>query len=233
MNKRLRNLVVVIGVLFMIIGGIGLGKIFDERYEDNIDIVNNEMDAPSTQLLGELNSVYGSIEEEMKEQVSNTTNDTIYKDYYAGAYIEGNHLIICVTDKKEAAKDSSVMYAVVNNSLKETGLIPEQGEINDKNIQLKSVKYSYNELSDTQNDFDKRYEEIYHLYKEGTLEYQLLHSINGFAISQEKNSLTVFITDITDEKIAMFETLFGKHEYVDFEDVETSNIEETVFRRNQ
>lgn len=206
------------------------GEILEELYEDNMNIVNNEIDAQAIQLLEELNSVYGSIEEEMKEQVSVTTNDIIYKDYYAGAYIEDNNLIVCVTNKKEAAKDSSMMYALENNNLQETGIIAEQGEISGENIQFKNVKYSYNELSDTQNYFDKRYEEIFNLYKEGTLEYQLLHSLNGFAISQEKNLLIVFIKDITDEKIAMFESLFGEYEYIDFENSETSNIEETAFR---
>lgn len=245
MKKRVRNLGVMICVLCMVIGSFRMdviaseivlsgGEILEELYEDNMNI--GKMDDQTIQLLGELYDVYCFVEEEMKEQVSiatnvtNDTNDIVYKDYYAGAYIDGNNLVVCVTDKKEAAKDSPAMYALENNSLQKMGGIPEKGIISDENIQYKSVKYSYNELSETQDYFEDRYEEICNKYKEDTLEYQLLHSINGFLLRQTENSLIVSITDITDEKIAMFKSLFGEYEYVTFENSETPNIEETALR---
>lgn len=158
MIRKLRNLVVVIGVLCMVIGGCGIdsiaseeilsgGEILEGLYEGNMNIVNKKMDAQDIQLLEELNSVYGSIEEEMKEQISSTTNDIIYKDYYAGAYIEGNNLIVCVTNKKEATKDNSVMYALENNNLQETGIIAKQKEISDQLLKLVQQHFEHSEKS--------------------------------------------------------------------------------------
>ena len=234
-KKRLRNLGAVLCVLCMAIGIFRMDRTAsetalsgEENLEglDDMNISNNETDAQTIQLLGELNNVYGFIEEEMKEQGSITTNNTVYKDYYAGAYIDGNALVVCVTNKKEAAKDSPVMRALENDNLQEIGAIPEKGRISDENIRYKSVKYSYNELAETQEYFGERYEEIYNKYEEGTLEYQLLHSMNGFMLSQTKNSLIVSITDITEEKIAIFQSLFGEYEYVTFENSDTPNREE-------
>lgn len=185
-NKKIKNVKVCLSIgavmiaLLLIIFSKTMVKIKDEPIgETNPDIQSK------------LNQEYIRIEEEMII-AENSDGRSKYEEYYAGAYIDNNQLIVCVTDEDKMGDESHY-------------------------IKYKIVENSYNELNEVLERFGSTYSEAYAAYSENTDEYELLHSMNGFGINEEKNLIEVDIVDLNEDKKAMFEELFGEYDFIEFQ----------------
>lgn len=167
------------------------GALVASKYYAQINQTTQEIEENQT-IEYELSTIYEEIDESMK--ISSTSNvasgsTAVYSSGYAGAYIDGESLVVCVTD-------SALMPGV------ET-----------PNVSYKLVEYSYNDLANAKSQISSQYETYYALY-DGTnsTEETLLKSIAGIGIDEEYNKLCVDILNITGEKIDLFLSLFGGSE---------------------
>ena len=121
--------------------------------------------------------------------------DVKYKDYYAGAYINEDQLVVCVTDAADIPKDVD-------------------GD------EYRIVKNSYNEMDEIVEKIGDRYSEIYGKDSNNTEEDVLLSSIAGFGIDEEQNLVEVDIMELDEKKEKMFHKLFGKYNCVKLQNAE-------------
>ena len=152
----------------------------------------NTIDEETLETQDELNETYAEIEDNMilSETKDPDGIETVYEDEYAGSYIDDDKLVVCMTEKQDADKD-----------------ICENAE----NVEYRVVEYSYNELSALQDELSETYSDLYDRYPAGSEEKDLLSSISGFGVDEELNALVVEIVNLTKDKKAVFENLFGAH----------------------
>ena len=165
--------------------------------------------AERKQIESVLISIYNEVENSMKTQCTNSTASTYdeYAPYYAGAYIDGNKLIVCVTTEAAIPEksDSSVLYRVVDNS--------------------------YNELVNIKASTLAAYEEYFQLYTgSGTDEENLLLSLSSFAIDEELNKIVVDVVDLDNSKVETFCNLFGDNDVFAFENAYGQLEEYTIYK---
>ena len=127
-----------------------------------------------------------------------------YPDFYAGAYItDGNkELIIYVTDDSPEIK---------NIIITGTG---------NPNIKIEKAKYSYNELINIKDDITA---DITSSYKKSSFAKdenfaEMVDSFAGIGINDRNNSLTVEMSEITDEKISIFKKYIDSSDILQFEE---------------
>ena len=166
------------------------GEKVKEKYEERVENKKEK----DIKIQNKLNQKYKKLEDKML--ISNKGNgDVKYKDYYAGAYINEEQLVVCVTDDADIPKD------VVGD-------------------EYRIVKNSYNKLDEIVEEIGDRYSGMYEKYSNNTEEYVLLNSIAGFGIDEEQNLVEVDIMELDEEKEKMFQKLFGKYDCVKLQNVE-------------
>jgi len=136
----------------------------------------------------ELQEKYIEIENEMLLGEDSDEN-AVYKDCYAGAYIAEGKLVVCITDEAEMKENTA-------------------------DVEYRLIKYTYNELSELSDKFVDIYTEACNTYPEGTMEHDLLISIEGWGVDEETNAIEVDIVDGNKEKEKMFKKLFGDYDCV-------------------
>lgn len=152
----------------------------------------------------ELNILYNEIRDDMLVN-ENESQSAIYKEDYAGCYIDDDKLVVCVTNS-QAVKDE------------------------DEEVEYEIVENSYNDLLEIQKRFGALYSEYYEMYKNQTREYELLESIRGFAIDEENNTIVVDVYELDDTKAQIFERLFGKYDCVELNNSDAVNEEQEAYR---
>lgn len=185
-------------------GGALLKENYEQKYDTAADVIASEADDKQKNKLVE---IYNTLENQMA--VSKTASllgeeDRVYEDYYSGAYIDKGKLVVAVTDAFDGL------------SLKEAVAFT-----GDDDIELRIVKYSYNELTKAQSTIENQYKEYYHKYidAQDSAEYDLLTTLAGFGIDEEYNGIIVDIVGLTDEKMNTFSNLFGRYDFIDFQEV--------------
>lgn len=175
-------------------GGKALESLYQKQTEETSesDILGSVLEVEE-----ELDRIYNVIESRMLTRTEKN-GDKWYEDYYAGAYIEENKLIVCVTDMEHRADFGEDL-------------------LKEDSIEWDTVEFSYNQMHEYQKELTCKYEEYYKDYDDGeTKEGDLLSSIVGFGIDVSKNTLYVNVQQLTKEKEDTFASLFGKKEFVSF-----------------
>ena len=158
------------------------------------------------------NAAYTEIEEAMR--VNPDAKENVYAEEYGGAYInENNNLVVCVTVEDMAQDiDANVISELSGEAAQQAK------DVMAGNIEYKVVAHSYNELAAIQDEITDNYEKFYPAYREGTPEYELLTTITGIGLDEERNVVTVEIDGLSEQKITTFASLFGDYGCVEFEE---------------
>lgn len=137
------------------------------------------------------NAAYAEIEEAMT--VNPGAEENVYAEEYAGAYINDNNtLVVCVTAEDMGRDiDANVISQLSGEAARQAQ------DVMAGNIEYKVVEHSYNELAHIQDEIADTYERLYPAYGEGTLEYDLLSTMTGIGLDQEKNVVTVEIDELS------------------------------------
>lgn len=178
------------------------GEKLKERYESIV--TERFVYEDDSDIMYKLDLEYNKIQEDMivdeKEDGS-----LVYKDTYSGAYIDEDKLVVCVTQDEEI-KDKT------------------------EDVEYRLVERSYNDLAYIQDKFGDLYTEYCKEYNEETEEYELLSDISGFGIDEEKNIVIVDIVELNNQKIELFERIFGKYDCVEFENVENMAEDSATYK---
>lgn len=171
----------------------------------------NTIDEETLETQQELNETYEDIEDNMTitETKNSDGTETVYEDEYAGSYIDDDKLVVCMTEKTDAGD------SICNDT---------------ENVECRVVKHSYNELSALQDELSETYSDLYDCYPKGSEEKNLLSSISGFGMDEELNAIVVEIVDLTEDKKATFEELFGIHEEIVLQNTESLPEEQNAYR---
>lgn len=158
------------------------------------------------------NAAYAEIEEAMR--VNPDAEENVYAEEYGGAYInENNKLVVCVTAEDMAQDiDANVVSELSGEAAQQAQ------DVMADDIEYKVVAHSYNELAAIQDEITDNYEKFYPAYREGTPEYELLTTITGIGLDEERNVVTVEIDGLSEQKITTFASLFGDYGCVEFEE---------------
>ena len=169
------------------------------------------------------NVVYTEIEEAMR--VNPDAKENVYAEEYGGAYInENNNLVVCVTVEDMAQDiDANVISELSGEAAQQAK------DVMAGNIEYKVVAHSYNELAAIQDEITDNYEKFYPAYREGTPEYELLTTITGIGLDEERNVVTVEIDGLSEQKITTFAALFGDYGCVEFEECAPAQNAETYY----
>lgn len=170
------------------IGAYILKDLYANQMEEKVkEATETEESKEYLKIQNELNEFYYEILDDVTIE-NDMEEDVIYDDYYGGAYIDGEELVINVTDEfDEAACNINLMNS------------------NNQQVVIETVRYSLNELIDSQQYIVEKVAELKSKFNdEKSNEYKLLHSISSIATDEMNNGLFVDIVDLTDEKINMF-----------------------------
>ena len=178
------------------------GEKVKEKYEERVE--NKKAKEEDIIIQNKLNQKYKKLEDEMT--ISQKSNGEVeYEDYYAGAYIDEEQLVVCVTDDADIPKDA----------------------IGDE---YRIVKNSYNEMDEIVEEIGDKYSKLYGKYSNDTEEYVLLNSITGFGIDEGQNLIEVDIIELNEEKEKMFHRLFGKYDCVKLQNTEGKQKDCTAYK---
>ena len=109
--------------------------------------------------------------------------ELIYPNYYGGSYIDENgDLVVCAVAESAKEKASTL------KSIKET--------VNSSDLQIKNVKYSYNDL--------EKMMELLNEYKQSNLDSKVSKNWSGHYLSDRDNTIFVELNDMDDEQISLF-----------------------------
>lgn len=219
--KKKRGVIILIiflfiaGVLFFYqreedTGGERLQEVYRARSSEKQETENTggtELETADNS--GALNVIYNKIENrmtvesfgEVAKRTGHEDADTIYEEWYGGAYIEGGKLIVCVTDESK---------------------ISDFGEdiVQDASVEFQKVKYSINELNEFQDDIEDKYKKYYAEYQgTDTVEFEVVSSITGIGRQENGNKIVVDLAQVTPEKEEVFKQLFGDYEYIELNNV--------------
>lgn len=211
--KKKNGILIMITCLSLLISSIMLpayathsrddgGSILESMYtaqQEEVAAIDDEMI-----LQGQLNELAQAIANSMQEPTSTYVDgafaETRYSDAYAGSYIDGDVLVVCVT-RGEA-----------------------MNQIDSPLVSYRLVENSYSELLDCKSTLTAKYQDLYHVYASSSgEEFVLLDSIAGFGVDEELNAVIVDIAGLTDEKAALFEALFEVSENLIFQEVGATN----------
>ena len=209
MRKRVKKVVSCAVFLAMVLSvSMPAGCRAREQSESGADILEElceqeaaeqEIDEETLEKQDELNETYSEIEDAMT--VSETTDEdgteVVYEDEYAGSYLEGDTLVVCMTQEQ----DEDVC-----------------GDT--ENVECRIVEHSYNELSEVQDKLSEMYPQLYERYADGSPEKELLSAISGFGVDEECNAVVVEIVGLDAEKRELFGKLFGEREEIVLRPVE-------------
>ena len=137
-----------------------------------------------------------------------------FESYYAGAYIDDNKLVVCITEDEAEQKI-------------------EASGINTENIEYRVVKNSYNALSNVKDEITNQYIEYGDKYSEGSAEYDLIASISSIAIDEEENAVIVNVSNLTSQNENTFVNLFGDYDCVTLTSVANEVKECNTFKPGQ
>ncbi len=177
------------------------GERLKNRYEQKEEI--NDINLEEMLMQNELNAKYNEIEQYMKLQKRECEEE--YMDYYGGAYIADNKLVVCVTES-------------------------EIETLSIEGVEYKKVDDSYNDLLNVQRTLEDMYGKLYARYSQTDKEFSLLDSIAGIGIDEMDNSVVVDIISLTNEKEAMFQEIFGSYKCVKLSNVEEKAEEAATYR---
>ncbi|MBD5087281.1 MAG: hypothetical protein HDT30_00495 [Clostridiales bacterium] len=178
------------------------GEKVKEKYEERGE--NNRVKEKDIKIQNKLNQKYKKLKDEMT--ISQKSNGEVeYEDYYAGAYINEEQLVVCVTDATDILEDA----------------------IGDE---YRIVKNSYNEMDEIVEEIGDKYSKLYGTYSNDTEEYILLNSIVGFGIDEEKNFVEVDILELNEKKEKIFHKLFGKYDCVKLQNAEGKMKDCTAYK---
>lgn len=163
-------------------------------YEESVSDKNEVLDEEKIEIEYKLNGIYNKILSDML--VDEEKNNPVYVSNYGGAYIDNNKLIVCLTD---------------------TAGVFDYGE----NVEYITVNYSYNTLLSIQNEIAGKYTELYNLYDEDTEEENIITSIVGMGIDDEKNLLVIDVYNLNEIKMKKFFELFGEYDCVELNNVDS------------
>ncbi len=151
------------------------------------------------------NEQYSQLLENLSEAQNAASSRTISQDYYGGAYInDDGNLVVCVTD------DSPANCSEVQTFTGNTDII------------IQPVNYTYNTISQEQ----ARITEIFDLMRtapvvaneaDSSALNELVASLRGTYIDEERNVLVVEIEELTNEKIIAFTEYFSDETFIEFE----------------
>jgi hypothetical protein len=166
----------------------------------------------------------------------------LYADYYSGAIVESEEkgkLLIYITDSLKEQSNSNSFVNLLKNAneqeivealskLKDFFGLQNFGDLEDTNklreirkfITFQNVDYSFNELNDTKKKITDEYLNYYVKYKKKkkrSPEFKFLNSGIGFSIEVQNNRLAVDM-NATEENKQTFNKLFGKYDYLYFND---------------
>lgn len=202
LSKRLATVLVTlfallnVGVPAMAAEGYTNGELVEILFLTQQEDAQNEIEE-TLQAQTVLIDAYSTIEASMKIQTLSDDLSSQYVPDYAGAYIDGGKLIVCVTSS-EAIPD------LVQN----------------ENVEYRIVENSYNLLYSTKASVSNAVREYASQYKgTGTAEEVLINSFAGIGIDEEFNKLIVDIVMLDDDKIETFYQLFGENELFVFQNV--------------
>lgn len=195
-------------------GGEILESLYIEQQEALI------VDEDEIALQGQLNDLYQTVENAMQKSNenapsvysynSNEEEKKTYSDTYAGAYIDDDMLVVCVTNEDAINQIDSAL------------------------IQYRLVENSYNDLAVCKSGLTSKYQELYQTYKSTTgAELELLKSIAGFGVDEELNAVIVDIADLTTEKKALFISLFGVNDNLVFQEAGATGQDSTSYKPGQ
>lgn len=206
---------VIAGMLFLYqreedTGGERLQEVYRAQSSEKQETENTgDTELETADNSGALLGIYNKIENrmtvesfgEVAKRTGDEDADTIYEEWYGGAYIEGGKLIVCVTDESK---------------------ISDFGEdiVQDASVEFQKVKYSINELNEFQDDMEDKYEKYYAEYHgTDTVEFEVVSSITGIGRQENGNKIVVDLAQVTPEKEEVFRRLFGDDEYIELNDV--------------
>jgi hypothetical protein len=208
------------------------GKILEELHVEREKEIDMDIEYENLESQIVLNEVYNVIEDNLTNTVETSDEQTVYDDDYSGSFLDENgDLIVCVTEsfKADSESDETILNEIEAEdeieSIETFNQVDGLEDI-DADIELKTVKYSYNELSDAQIKMVTKFEDFKKIYTNSkSAEFELLQSIAGIGLDEEINGLVVDIVEFTAEKEELFHSLFGKFDYISFNDV-ASEIEQ-------
>lgn len=212
---------VIAGMLFFYqrgadTGGERLQEVYRAQSSEKQETENTgDTELETADNSGALLGIYNKIENrmtvesfgEVAKRTGDEDADTIYEEWYGGAYIEGGKLIDCVTDESK---------------------IPDFGEdiVQDASVEFQKVTYSLNELHGFQDDIEKKYKKYYAEYQgTDTVEFEVVSSIAGIGLRQRENKIVVDFVQVTPEKEEVFRRLFGDYEYMELNNVSDRNYD--------
>lgn len=212
---------VIAGMLFFYqrgadTGGERLQEVYRAQSSEKQETENTgDTELETADNSGALLGIYNKIENrmtvesfgEVAKRTGDEDADTIYEEWYGGAYIEGGKLIVCVTDESK---------------------IPDFGEdiVQDASVEFQKVTYSLNELHGFQDDIEKKYKKYYAEYQgTDTVEFEVVSSIAGIGLRQRENKIVVDFVQVTPEKEEVFRRLFGDYEYMELNNVSDRNYD--------
>lgn len=212
---------VIAGMLFFYqrgadTGGERLQEVYRAQSSEKQETENTgDTELETADNSGALLGIYNKIENrmtvesfgEVAKRTGDEDADTIYEEWYGGAYIEGGKLIVCVTDESK---------------------IPDFGEdiVQDASVEFQKVTYSLNELQGFQDDIEDKYEKYYAEYQgTDTVEFEVVSSIAGIGLRQRENKIVVDFVQVTPEKEEVFRRLFGDYEYMELNNVSDRNYD--------
>ncbi len=198
MNKR-RVLYILMSLLLL--ANTKLVVLADNRQDEGVKLRNkyeqlqekNKLDDEEVLNQNGLNEKYNEVKRHMIVQKSEDGEK--YADHYGGAYIDGDKLVICITE------DEREIYS-------------------DEDIEYKIVDYSYNDLLDVQRELEEKYVEFYANYSQKGKELEFLDSIAGIGIDEINNKVVVDIVGLTNDKKILFQEIFGCYGCMELVNVE-------------
>ena len=156
------------------------------------------------------NEQYNKLLQNLSKTQNAASSCTISQDYYGGAYInDDGNLVVCVTDDSFA--NCSEVQTFTGND----------------DIIIQLVNYTYNAISQEQ----AKITEIFDLMRttpmvadeaDSSALSELVASLRGTYIDEERNVLVVEIEKLTDEKIIAFNENFSDEAFIEFEEGYTS-----------
>lgn len=213
-RKKIVSIVMSMAVLSSVINvrtyaqevAVDGGEILQSIYEEwkNNSPGEPEVTKERLELEGKLNEIYGTIEEQMCTKAVSSVNSNSrleeervhYTDYYGGAYIDEDKLVVCISDE---------------NAVSEFGQKLSDEDL----VEFKKVESSYNDLQNCLDDITNKYTEYYSRYKNtDTKEFNLVSSFAGMGIDQKENCVYVDVVSLDEEKQHTYDILFGKNNNV-------------------